>query len=169
MQNVICLNPTSLLNKRIICLSEMVNKIVRKFVEVPNTQGQLLKCIIDKGLGPQPKRGNNVLVHYVGTLALNGVKFDSSRDRQEPFRFKLGAGQVIKGWDVGVATMHFDETAILRCHPSYAYGAQGCPPVIQPNAVLDFEVQFISATSTSPIPAAAGVLIVVLVLYYMFF
>ena len=62
-------------------------------------------------------------MHYVGTL-LDGSKFDSSRDRDSPFSFKLGQGQVIKGWDIGLASMKKGEKAILTCKPEFAYGAQ---------------------------------------------
>ena len=75
-----------------------------------------------------------------GTLE-NGNKFDSSRDRGQHFEFKIGAGQVIKGWDEGVATMKVGEKAMLKCSPDYAYGARGYPPVIPPNATLNFEVE----------------------------
>ena len=77
-----------------------------------------------------------------GTL-LDGKKFDSSKDRQKPFQFKLGQGQVIKGWDEGVAQMELGEKAILTCSPDYAYGASGYPPVIPKNATLKFEVELL--------------------------
>ena len=72
---------------------------------------------------------------------LDGSKFDSSKDRGKLFQFKLGAGQVIKGGDEGVAQMELGETAILTCSPDYAYGAAGYPPVIPKNATLKFEVE----------------------------
>ncbi|XP_071946095.1 peptidyl-prolyl cis-trans isomerase Fkbp12-like [Antedon mediterranea] len=71
-----------------------------------------------------PKVGQKVSVHYVGTLT-NGNKFDSSRDRGKPFQFNLGQGQVIKGWDEGVAQMSIGQRAKLTCSPDYAYGSQG--------------------------------------------
>jgi FK506-binding protein 4/5 len=83
-----------------------------------------------------------LLVHYVGTL-LDGTKFDSSRDRGEPFTFTLGAGHVIKGWDVGVASMKEGELANLICRHDYAYGESGSPPTIPPNATLKFEVELL--------------------------
>lgn len=79
---------------------------------------------------------------YVGTLT-NGNKFDSSRDRGRPFQFKLGQGQVIRGWDEGVAQMSIGEKATLTCSPDYAYGARGFPPVIPPNSTLVFEVELL--------------------------
>ncbi|XP_074544828.1 uncharacterized protein LOC141804346 [Halichoeres trimaculatus] len=90
-----------------------------------------------------PQKGNTVSVHYVGTLT-NGTKFDSSRDRAEPFQFKIGCGQVIKGWDEGVARMSRGELARLTCSPDYAYGARGYPPIIPANSTLIFEVELIS-------------------------
>ncbi|PAA69855.1 hypothetical protein BOX15_Mlig028979g1 [Macrostomum lignano] len=90
-----------------------------------------------------PPKGCTVTVHYVGTLT-NGNKFDSSRDRGKPFQFRLGAGEVIKGWDEGVAQMSKGEVAKLTCTPDFAYGARGYPPVIPPNSTLVFEVELIN-------------------------
>ncbi|MEQ2262194.1 Peptidyl-prolyl cis-trans isomerase fkbp1a [Xenotaenia resolanae] len=89
-----------------------------------------------------PKRGTTVSVHYVGTLT-NGKKFDSSRDRGEPFQFKLGAGEVIRGWDEGVAQMSLGQLAKLTCSPDYAYGSRGYPPIIPANSTLIFEVELL--------------------------
>uniref|UniRef100_A0AAV1TWN5 peptidylprolyl isomerase n=1 Tax=Peronospora matthiolae TaxID=2874970 RepID=A0AAV1TWN5_9STRA len=90
-----------------------------------------------------PQQGQTVSVHYVGTLT-NGVKFDSSRDRGRPFQFKLGAGQVIRGWDEGVAKMSTGQIAKLTLSHEYAYGESGYPPVIPPKATLIFEVELLS-------------------------
>merc|ERR1712168_1346854 len=90
--------------------------------------------------GPTPQKGQTVRVHYVGTLT-DGKQFDSSRSRGKPFSFKIGAGEVIKGWDEGVAQMCKGQVAKLTCSPDYAYGARGFPGVIPPNAVLQFEVE----------------------------
>lgn len=79
---------------------------------------------ISPGDGTCPKKGQTVSVHYTGTLE-NGKKFDSSRDRGSPLDFKLGQGQVIKGWDEGVAQLSKGERAKLICSPDYAYGSQG--------------------------------------------
>ena len=79
---------------------------------------------------------------FIGTLT-DGKKFDSSKDRNKPFKFALGKGEVIKGWDEGVAQMELGETAILTCTPDYAYGARGYPPVIPANATLNFEVELL--------------------------
>ncbi|CAN9502664.1 unnamed protein product [Ophioblennius macclurei] len=94
------------------------------------------------GTGSRPRAGQNVVVHYVGTLT-NGQKFDSSRDRAEPFKFKLGQGQVIRGWDEGVAQMTQGQLARLTCTPDYAYGSGGYPPIIPPNSTLVFEVELL--------------------------
>ncbi len=98
---------------------------------------------IKVGTGAEAKVGQNVTVHYVGTLT-NGNKFDSSRDRNEGFKFKLGAGQVIKGWDQGVAGMKVGGLRKLTIPSDLAYGARGFPPVIPPNATLVFEVELLS-------------------------
>jgi FKBP-type peptidyl-prolyl cis-trans isomerase len=74
-------------------------------------------------------------VHYTGTL-LDGTKFDSSVDRDEPFSFSLGHGSVIKGWDIGVATMKKGEKALFTLRHDYAYGEKGSPPTIPPSATL---------------------------------
>jgi len=84
-----------------------------------------------------------VKVHYVGTL-MDGSKFDSSRDRAGFFDFKVGTGQVIKGWDVGIMSMHKGEVATLICRQDYAYGERGSPPKIPGGATLSFEVELFS-------------------------
>ncbi|KAM7082591.1 peptidyl-prolyl cis-trans isomerase FKBP5 isoform 1-T1 [Ciconia maguari] len=89
-----------------------------------------------------PMIGDKVYVHYKGKLA-NGKKFDSSRDRNEPFVFSLGKGQVIKAWDIGVATMKKGEICYLLCKPEYAYGSAGSAPKIPSNATLFFEVELL--------------------------
>jgi len=98
---------------------------------------------IVSGTGASPKRGETVTVHYTGWLA-DGTKFDSSVDRREPFAFALGTGQVIGGWDQGVATMRVGDKARLTIPPELAYGAAGYPGAIPPNATLIFEVELLS-------------------------
>lgn len=94
------------------------------------------------GTGTEAKAGKTVSVHYVGTLT-SGKKFDSSRDRGSPFEFKLGAGQVIKGWDEGVAGMKIGGLRKLTVPPELGYGKGGFPPVIPPDSTLVFEVELL--------------------------
>ncbi|MGH3649010.1 MAG: FKBP-type peptidyl-prolyl cis-trans isomerase [Micromonosporaceae bacterium] len=97
---------------------------------------------VETGDGAEAKPGHTVSVHYVGTLT-NGQKFDSSRDRGEPFQFGLGAGQVIQGWDQGVAGMRIGGVRKLTVPPHLGYGERGFPPVIPANSTLVFEVELL--------------------------
>jgi FKBP-type peptidyl-prolyl cis-trans isomerase FkpA len=97
---------------------------------------------IKAGSGPLAKNGAAVTVHYTGTFT-NGEKFDSSVDRNEPFTFVLGAGQVIAGWDLGVATMKVGDKVKLTVPPELGYGVEGYPGAIPPNSTLIFEIELI--------------------------
>ncbi len=94
------------------------------------------------GTGEEAIAGKTISVHYTGTLT-NGTKFDSSKDRGEPFEFTLGAGQVIKGWDQGFAGMKIGGQRKLTIPSSLGYGEQGAGGVIPPNATLIFEVELL--------------------------
>jgi FKBP-type peptidyl-prolyl cis-trans isomerase len=95
------------------------------------------------GSGPAAKAGDTVSVHYTGRLT-NGTKFDSSRDRGQPFLFPLGQGRVIRGWDVGVAGMQVGGTRELTIPPEEGYGTRGAGSAIPPNATLVFDVELLA-------------------------
>jgi peptidylprolyl isomerase len=106
------------------------------------TESGLQYVVIKEGVGESPKRGDTVVVHYTGTLE-DGSKFDSSRDRGQPFSFKIGIGQVIKGWDEGVGLMKPGGRRKLIIPSDLGYGAQGAGGVIPPNATLIFDVELL--------------------------
>ncbi len=110
--------------------------------EVVVTASGLKYVDIEQGTGAMPQAGQTVVVHYTGWL-LNGKKFDSSLDRHQPFKFVLGQGQVIPGWDEGIKTMHVGGKRRLFIPYQLAYGERGYPPVIPPKAMLVFDVQLL--------------------------
>ena len=96
-----------------------------------------------EGTGPSPKKGQRVKVHYTGTLASTGAKFDSSLDRGQPFEFVIGVGQVIAGWDEGVLTMKVGGKRKLMIPSKLGYGVRGAGGVIPANADLHFDVELL--------------------------
>lgn len=109
-----------------------------------NTSKTGLKyAILTEGKGEKAKDGQQVSVHYTGWLESNGQKFDSSVDRGQPFEFKLGAGQAIKGWDEGVKGMKVGEKRQLVIPAHLGYGPRGAGNVIPPNATLIFDVELL--------------------------
>ena len=115
----------------------------KKKEEKVTTTKSGLKYVDQKvGDGKEAKKGDTVVVHYTGWLK-NGKKFDSSLDRKEPFSFKLGAGQVIKGWDEGVAGMRVGGKRTLIIPPDLGYGKRGAGNVIPPDSELTFEVELL--------------------------
>ena len=115
------------------------------FTELPGTNGNVLKKITKEGLGEfYPKTGQKVSVHYKGYFK-DGIVFDQSKKKKKskPFVFKLGIGEVIKGWDVGVASMKKGECATFYIKSDYAYGKRGAGGVIPGNTDLMFDVELL--------------------------
>lgn len=110
--------------------------------DVVTTDSGLQYVEIEAGTGATPQAGQTVTVHYTGTLE-DGTKFDSSRDRNRPFSFRLGQGQVIQGWDEGLSTMKVGGRRQLIIPPDLGYGARGVGP-IPPNSTLIFDVELLS-------------------------
>lgn len=107
------------------------------------TPSGLIYVDTEKGTGKEAKKGDTVVVHYTGTLVADGRKFDSSLDRKEPFSFSLGAGEVIKGWDEGIAGMKVGGKRTLIIPYQLAYGEKGRGAVIPPKAALKFTVELL--------------------------
>ncbi|CAF1705819.1 unnamed protein product [Brassica napus] len=126
--------------------------------EEKEIQQGLKKKLVKEGEGFEtPENGDEVEVHYTGTL-LDGTKFDSSRDRGTPFKFTLGQGQAIKGWDISIKTMKKGENAVFTIPSELAYGESGSPPTIPANATLQFDVELLSWSSVKDICKDGGVL-----------
>ena len=129
-----------------LAAAPLVSRFAQAASEVTTPSG--LRIIdVKPGTGPSPQAGQTVTVNYTGWLFVDGkkgTKFDSSLDRHQPFSFTIGQGQVIKGWDEGVATMHVGGTRTLIIPPDLGYGASGAGGVIPPNATLIFDVDLLS-------------------------
>lgn len=123
---------------------EKADKAAQKMIGKTQTTPSGLKYVDEKiGTGAQPAKGKMVSVHYTGTLASNGKKFDSSVDRGQPFQFVIGVGQVIPGWDEGVMSMKVGGKRKLMIPSKLGYGERGAGGVIPPNADLNFDVELL--------------------------
>lgn len=129
--------PTILTENNILIASNTMSD-----ANVVTTSSGLKYVELKEGTGATPQSGQTVEVHYVGTLE-DGTKFDSSRDRGQPFSFKIGVGQVIKGWDEGLSTMKVGGRRQLIIPPELGYGSRGAGGVIPPNATLNFDVELL--------------------------
>ena len=121
---------------------KQITEIKNTYSNLISTQSGLMYVILNEGNGVKPKKSETVSVHYTGTL-IDGTKFDSSYDRKTPIEFKLGIGQVIKGWDEGIELLSIGGKAKLFIPPNLAYGERGAGGVIPPNATLIFDVELI--------------------------
>ena len=121
---------------------EMTGEEASTEATLTTTESGLQYEDIVEGTGAMPQSGQRVTVHYTGTLE-DGTKFDSSRDRNRPFSFTIGVGQVIKGWDEGVASMRVGGQRNLIIPPELGYGSRGAGGVIPPDATLLFDVELL--------------------------
>lgn len=129
--------PTTVINNNTVIASKIMSD-----ENVVTTPSGLKYIELKEGTGATPKPGQTVVVHYTGTLE-DGTKFDSSRDRRSPFKFNIGAGQVIKGWDEGISTLKVGGSRRLIIPSELGYGARGAGGVIPPYATLIFDVELL--------------------------
>jgi peptidylprolyl isomerase len=132
--------PTNVIENNTLIASDAMSD-----ANVVTTPSGLKYVELEEGTGATPEPGQTVTVHYTGTLE-NGKKFDSSRDRNQPFKFKIGMGQVIKGWDEGLSTMKVGGRRQLIIPPDLGYGARGAGGVIPPNSTLIFDVELLKVS-----------------------
>ena len=125
-------------------VDELIAELKKKHpkAKLETTKSGMKYFVLKDGEGDKCGKGKKIKAHYTGTL-MNGKKFDSSRDRNQPFEFTVGIGQVIKGWDEALSDMKKGEQRILILPPNLAYGARGAGGVIPPNATLVFDVELI--------------------------
>lgn len=134
-----------LLESLILCVTLMLFMTLSVDAgKVLTTPSGLKIEFVEEGKGATPKSGQKVTVHYTGTL-MTGKKFDSSRDRNQPFTFTLNGGEVIRGWDEAVSLLPVGSRAKVTIPPHLGYGPTGAGGVIPPNATLVFDIELISA------------------------